>query len=274
MTANVVVFPFDLFGSGGAGDGATLLADALREAVDDTAAEDRPTRPHAFADRLAFEEHPFETLADVAGWRETGRAAARRLLADADFGLWLAGNHLGVLPVYESLTAADLVVQFDAHLDCYDLHDTQNELCHGNFLLHAEPEGGAGPKVVNVGHRDLFLLPKDVKRAFAKTHPAEAVFADPAGVAADLRKRAKAAKRVWIDVDADVFDPAYCPAVAEPLPFGLTPQLFLPLLDAAWAGNVAGFSVSEFAPGRDVRDTSLNLLGWLLERVLLKRFEA
>lgn len=267
MPAVAVVFPFDLFGSGGTGTGAQLLGDALREAVDDAEAEDRATRIHAYADQLRFEEHPFDTLDQVAKWRETGRAAARGLLAAGDFGLWLAGNHLGVLPVYEELGPADLVIQFDAHLDCYDLHDCTEELSHGNFLLRA---GGPLPPVVNVGHRDLFLLPKDVKRAFAKTHPAEDVAADPAKVAADLRRRAKKAGRVWIDIDADVFDPAVCPGVSRPLPFGLAPQQFLPLFDAAWGPNVAGVSVSEFDPGRDVRDLSLNLLGWLTERVLLK----
>jgi agmatinase len=92
-------------------------------------------------------------------------------------------------------------------------------------------------------------------------------------VAAAIQKRAAKAKRVWIDVDVDVFDPAFAPAVHHTLPFGLTPQQFLPLLEAAWSAKVAGFSVSEFDPGRDVRDTTLGLLGWLLERVLLKRYE-
>lgn len=268
MTA--VIFPFDLFGSGGTGAGAQLLGDALREAVDDAAVESRPMRTHAFAERLRFEEYPFETIDQVTGWRETGREAAKRLLAAGDFVLWLAGNHLGALPVYEELGPDALVIQFDAHLDCYDLHDCTEELCHGNFLLRA---GVPLPKIVNIGSRDLFLLPKDVKRSFVKVHPAEGVAANPAGVAADLRKRAAKAKRVWIDIDADAFDPAYCPAVPQPVPFGLTPMQFLPLLDAAWGGNVAGVSISEFDPGRDVRDTSLNLLGWLTERLLLKRCE-
>ena len=51
---------------------------------------------------------------------------------------------------------------------------------------------------------------------------------------------------------------------------GLLPPAFLALFGAAWSGNVVGMSVSEFDPGRDVRDTSLNLLGWLVEYVLLK----
>jgi hypothetical protein len=33
-------------------------------------------------------------------------------------------------------------------------------------------------------------------------------------------------------------------------------------------------SISEFDPGRDRRDASLNLLGWLIEWLLLKRWNA
>ena len=51
-----------------------------------------------------------------------------------------------MLPVFEELGPDTLVIQFDAHLDCYALHDTTEELCHGNFLLHAE---GPLPKIVN-----------------------------------------------------------------------------------------------------------------------------
>ena len=47
------------------------------------------------------------------------------------------------------------------------------------------------------------------------------------------------------------------------------------VLDAAWdAENVIGISISEYDPGRDHRDASLQLLGWLLEWVLLKWYEA
>ena len=78
------------------------------------------------------------------------------------------------------------------------------------------------------------------------------------------------AKRVWLDVDADVFDPAFAPGVGEPLPFGLDPREVLTLLFAAWGDKLAGVSVSEFLPARDVNDRTLELLGWLVERLLLK----
>lgn len=266
---NIVLFPFDLFGSPGSGAGAELLADALREAVDDTLAETRPTRPDAFASRLRFQEHAFETAEALAGWRDAGRGAARAALDSRRWTLWLGGNHLSVLPVYEELDPADLVVQFDAHLDCYRLHDTRANLGHGNFLCHA----GRLPGVVNVGHRDLFLSAADTAPYFRALHPAEAVERDPAGVAADLRRRAADAPRVWIDVDVDVFDPADCPAVAEPVPFGPRAAAVLALIDAAWGPNLAGVSLSEFVPGRDRDDRSLQLLGWLQEWLLLKWHE-
>lgn len=279
----VVVFPFDLFGNAGTGAGAQLLGDALREAIDDTAAEPTPTRPHAFADRLDVREFGFDTLAEVADWRAVGRDAARDALA-AGFTVWLAGNHLGVLPVYEALGRGDLVVQFDAHLDCYALHDSTPDLSHGNWLRHAKShhsrpnsrqagEFGLGAAVVNVGHRDIFQRPADLTPYFAATHPAEAIAADLPGVLADLRGRCDAADRVWLDVDADVFDPAFAPGVHQPTPFGLTPPQFLAVLRAVWSPKVVGFSVSEFDPGRDVRDATANLLGWLTERVLLLRYE-
>ena len=40
-----------------------------------------------------------------------------------------------------------------------------------------------------------------------------------------------------------------------------------------WSEKVAGMSISEFDPGRDGRDASLNLLGWLIEWVLLRQHE-
>jgi arginase family enzyme len=265
MNTAAVVFPFDLFGSSGTGAGAQLLGDVLHEIIEDAGLESRPTRQDSFAGRLRVEECPFETLDQVASWRATGREIAYEYLGHGEFLLWLAGNHLGVLPVYEELGPEALVVQLDAHLDCYDLHDCTEELSHGNFLLHS---AGPVPKIVNVGHRDLFLHPKELKKTFAAAVPA-AEFDRAAGV---VRKYAAKAERVWIDIDVDVFDPAACPAVQHPAPFGPTAIQVLGFLQTIWSDKIAGVSISEFDPGRDVRDASLNLLGWLLEWVLLKKY--
>lgn len=259
----MVVFPFDQFGSGGTARGAELLGDAVREMLDDTHAEEAVTRPHAYAAGVSVEEHPFDTPEALASWRATGREVIDRHLSAGTFTVWLGGNHLSVLPVFDALGAGDLVVQFDAHLDCYALHDTAESLSHGNYLLHVEPPRA---KVIVVGHRDLFLTPAEVKRTFAAAVPAE-----DAGTAAEvIRKHAAKAKRVWLDLDADVFDPAFAPGVGQPLPFGLAPREVLALLFTAWGDKLAGVSVSEFLPARDANDRTLELLGWLVERLLLR----
>jgi arginase family enzyme len=267
MRTTVTVFPFDLFGSAGTGAGARLLADAVHEILDDTERETRPCRADALRGNVTVEELAFETVAEVAAWRRRGRQRARVALRGGAFALWLGGNHLSVLPVLEELGADTLVIQFDAHLDVYAFHDTTGKLSHGNFLTHFT---GPRPRLVNVGHRDLFLTAEEIGATFEAVYPAWDVAADSARVCASLRDQARAAKRVWIDLDCDAFDPAALPAVVEPVPFGLAAPTFLALFEAVWEGNVVGMSLSEYDPGRDCRDASLNLLGWLVEHVLLK----
>ena len=99
--STAVVFPFDSFGNSGTGDGARLLGDVLREVIDDTDQEPRPTRQHAFVGSLRVEEVPFETMAELAAWRETGRKIARERLDGGDFLLWLSEECIGIWPGLE-----------------------------------------------------------------------------------------------------------------------------------------------------------------------------
>jgi arginase family enzyme len=266
MAISVVVFPFDQFGSAGTGAGAQLLSDAVQEIIDDTDAESRPTRADVHRDKVELHEETFDTMQELLAWRDMGRRLARERLDGGDFLIWLAGNHLAVLPVLEALGPDSVVVQFDAHLDIHAFHDTTEELTHGNFLLHAETPL---PKLINVGHRDLLLKPGEIGNVFDAVHSAEDVACDPANVLKDLKKRVKSAKRVWIDLDCDALDPAFLPAVQVPVPFGLSPTSLLQFVNTIGCEKLAGISISEFDPGRDVRDTSLQLLGWFIERMML-----
>lgn len=267
MNCAIIVFPFDQFGSAGTGAGAQLLGDAVQEMIDDADAESRPTRADAWRGTVEVEEVTFDTMDQLSGWRGTGRKRARERLDAGDFLLWLAGNHLAVLPVFEELGAGTLVIQFDAHLDIHAFHDTTTELSHGNFLLHAETPL---PKLVNVGHRDLLLTSDEIDEVYKAAYSAKDVACDANRVVKRLQKHAKAAKRIWLDLDCDAVDPAFLPAVQNPQPFGLAPPMLLQLVNAIGFEKVIGVSISEFDPGRDVRDTSLNLLGWLIEWLLLK----
>jgi len=272
VKTTLTFFPFDLFGSAGTAAGVELLADACREMLADNRREKVPTRAAAYSPHVRLREFAFETLDDLRDWRKRARQAVRQTLARGDFLVWVTGNHLGALPVYDELSGHDdtLVVQFDAHLDVYDLSDCTAELSHGNFLLHCD---GPLPGIVNLGSRELLLRPDHVGRYYRDVFPAAALAVDPGPALARLRQACAAAERVFIDLDCDVFDPAFFPALSHPLPFGLGPPLLLRLLDAAWSDRVVGVSVSEFDPARDVHDQSLSTLVWLLEYLLLKRHE-
>ena len=270
MKTSAIFFPFDLFGSAGARAGAELLADAVRELLADNRREKVPTRARAYAGKVRITEFSFDRLDAYHDWRATARQAAHAALQRGDFLLWVTGNHLGALPVYDELSADTLVLQFDAHLDIYNLSDCTEELSHGNFLKHC---AGPLPRLVNVGHRDLLLRPDYVASFFQRTFDAAEIAIDADPALAEVAALCAAAPRVFLDVDCDVFDPAYFPGSAQPQPFGLSPTLVLRFLAAAWSDRVAGLAISEFDPARDVQDRSLATLLWLIEYLLLRRYE-
>lgn len=271
MKTAVVFFPFDLFGSPGSAAGAQLVADEFAEILADNRRERVATRARAYMGKVRSHEFSFETLADYRNWRAHARRAAREAFDRGEFLLWIAGNHLGVLPVYDELArhgTDTVVIQLDAHLDIHHFSDCTQELSHGNFLRHC---AGPLPRLLNVGHRELLLRSEDLQEFYTATFPADMLAVDPQPALLAVRQAVQEAERVFLDIDCDVFDPAFFPAVTQPSPFGLTPQLLLRVLDAVWSPRLAGISLSEFEPGRDQNDRSLALLMWLIEYVLLKR---
>jgi agmatinase len=273
VKTSAVFFPFDLFGSAGAAAGAELMADAFREMLEDNKRERVPTRARAYQSQVRLLEFELATLPALQTWREEGRRAARQALEKGHFLLWVTGNHLGVLPVYDELASegpGTLVVQLDAHLDIYNLSDCTAELSHGNFLLHCD---GPLPPIINVGHRELLLRPEYIRQHYREVFAAADIAVDPEPALVHVGKACGAADRVFIDIDCDVFDPAYLPAVAHPSPFGLDPRLVLRFIEAAWSDKVTGVALSEFDPARDRNDQSLATLIWLLEWLLLKRYK-
>lgn len=268
----VIVFPFDLFGGGGAGEGATELADAVREMLADNRREDVATRADAYTPHLRLKQATFETTDDYARWRARGRQLARKVLERNEFLIWLAGNHLGVLPVYDTLSGDDstLVVQFDAHLDVQHFARYSDEPSHANFLIHAKQPL---PAIVNLGHRDLLLPAEHVATFYRATYSAADLALNSGEVEQELARLCESAGRIFIDIDCDVFDPPAFPATAHQVPFGLSPTAVLRLLRLVWSTRVAGVFLSEFVPGKDHNDRSMATLVWLLEYIFLLRYE-
>jgi arginase family enzyme len=269
----VVIFPFDLFGAAGSAAGVELLADELREMLADNRREKAVTRARAYTDQVRIKQTSFEKIEDYQTWREQGRRLARQALDEDAFLLWITGNHLGCLPVYDELArekVPPLVVQLDAHLDIHNFAGYSPEPSHGNFLLHVE---SSLPPLWNLGHRELLLPAEHITRFYRAVHPATQFALAPQPILEQLRQATSAASRVFIDIDCDVLDAAFFPAVAQPVPFGLTPQQLLTITEAAWSSKVRGVLLSEFDPARDQNDLSLALLMWLIEYLLLKRYE-
>jgi arginase family enzyme len=270
VTTRAIFFPFDLFGSAGTKAGAELLADAFQEMLADNKRERIATRARAYANKVRFEEYAFETLADYQDWRNQARSRIRQVLQKDEFLLWVTGNHLGALPIYDELAKHVLVIQLDAHLDIYNLSDCTSELSHGNFLLHAQLPL---PRIVNLGHRELLLRPEYIQKHYHAAYSAAELTLDGDGVLGKVSDLCHTADRVFLDLDCDVFDPAYFPATPQARPFGLNPLFLLRLLDMIDADKLAGFSISEFDPARDQHDRCLETLMWLIEFVLLQKYE-
>jgi agmatinase len=272
MSTRAFFFPFDLFGSPGTRAGAELLADAFEEMLADNRRERVATRARAYAEQVRFEEFSFNNLADYQDWRTTARKAIRAARECGEFLLWIAGNHLGALPLYDELSGAEktLVIQLDAHLDIFNLRDCTKELSHGNFLLHAERPL---PSIVNVGQRELLLRPDYIKKYYQATFPAADLAIDGTQVMEQLGVMFESVESIYVDLDCDVLDPAFFPAVQAPTPFGIDPRWLLQLLAAIGPARLAGLAISEFDPARDQNDRCLETLMWLIEYVLLTKYE-
>ena len=266
-------FPFDCFGSAGTAKGAELLADAVREMLADNREEQMPARGHTYSPHIQVSETSLSTETDLAKWRSEGSAIIRKILAGNKRLIWSTGNHLGVLPLYDELvpTAEEtLVIQLDAHLDIFNLTDCESHPSHGNFLMHC---AGPLPRLINVGSRDLMLPAEHIRKYFEEVLTGEQIACDPGAAVGVIAKLAKSAKRLVLDLDCDVFDPAYFPATLNPLPFGLAPAFLLRILEAIGPDRFDIVAISEFAPNRDRDDQSLGTLLWLLEWLFLRWYE-
>jgi arginase family enzyme len=269
----VYFFPFDLFGSAGTGEGVALLAEAFREMLEDNRREKAPTRARSYTKNLVLKEFQFETLNEYEGWQDQARAAVGPSLSQGQFLIWVTGNHLGSLPVYEELAKrkdSSLVLQFDAHLDIHHFDECSKEPSHGNFLMHVK---GPMPTLINVGHRELLLPANHIRKFYQTAFSSDQLMADTEACMVYLQEAVLSADRILIDIDCDVFDPAFFPGVTHPMPFGLSPAQVLQAINAVWSDKIAGICLSEFNPAGDRGDMSLTTLLWLLEYLLIKKHE-
>jgi len=199
-----------------------------------------PTRPFSIPEALGAVEQVAQA------WIDQG---ARTLL--------LGGDHLmtlGALRAHAKKHGPLGLLHLDAHPDAGegDLWGTEHH--HGTWLRNAIQEGLVDPKhTVQLGIRA------------PRFHSEEIVFLLDAGVRMWTPLDLKDARLVsqlqgdiarvgqlpsYVSVDLDVLDPAFCPAVAEPVPGGLSVLEVFTLLCGTrkWAAPWVGADIMELAP--------------------------
>ncbi len=224
---------------------------------------------------------PASLSTSVRGWVDGGNIPTspfdipRALEAIRDtVGAWaalgartflLGGDHLGTLGAVEAHARRHGplgLLQLDAHPDAGDPTLWGVPCHHGTWVRRAIQEGWVDPsRTVQLGIR-------------APRHDAlECSFLTEAGVRIwtplDLKDPRMASQlagdiaRVgqgpaYLSLDLDVLDPAFCSAVAEPVPGGLSVLEVLSLLSLvrSWPRTCVGADVMELAPPLESGDTS------------------
>ncbi|HEU4589107.1 MAG TPA: arginase family protein [Gemmatimonadales bacterium] len=190
---------------------------------------------------------------DLGGAEQVAEAAARAGAVTVAMG----GDHLVPLPLLRGLQRGrprrlGLLV-LDSH---YDLHEAP-PLWAGSQWRTAFAEGLLDPRdVILVGMRGVRHSPHERAAAAAlgiEVVPLHAI--DSQGleaVRATIARRLAQVDAVYVSLDIDVVDPAFCPAQKYPDAAGLTARETLALLRAGFeAAPVAGFDLCCLAPQYD-----------------------
>jgi agmatinase len=207
-------------------------------------------------------------------WEETRAAYVARAaeVLGRRQTLFVAGGDHGItMPLVEAAEVVGEylhVVQLDAHPDLYPEYDGDrwSHACVAARLLELEHVAS----VTQIGIRTLNHPQAEV----ARRHPGRLAIVEARDLgwgsilrAGDLPSSLRAGSRVWLTVDLDVFDPAFAPGVAHPVPGGLMPRQAIELIqESGW--DLVGMDVVECLPERDEGDRTAVLAGRLLHEAM------
>lgn len=170
--------------------------------------------------------------------------------------VFFGGEHLITYPIVKALRRKYnnlVVLQFDAHLDLRDEY-------LGEKLSHA-----------TVMKRILELNVKIYQYGIRSGSKEEFEIAKKYSTIINSLKNFSTDSYVYITIDMDFFDPAYCPGVTNPEPCGYSPKDFLEEiynLDL----NVIGFDIVEIAPQYDLSGITCITAAKIVRELMLKFF--
>jgi arginase len=162
------------------------------------------------------------------------------------------------------------LVWFDAHPDLNTPENSPSAAFHGMVLRTLLDEGFDPKRVVLAGARAFDDAEADFVAETGIAHVPCDSLTEPAALLDAIE--ATGGSRVYVHIDVDVLDPAYCAALGFPEPFGLDPAALVTLIGAIrerW--ELAGAGLTEFAPespaaAADDLPTILRLLSALTRR--------
>lgn len=171
--------------------------------------------------------------------------------------LMLGGDHLmtlGALRALARIHGPMGMLHFDAHPDASEGEPWGTELHHGTWVRRALEEGLLdGRRCVQIGLRasrfdseELAFLSDAGFRLWTPWDIRDAHLL--AQLKGDIARVGQGA--AYLSLDLDVLDPAFCPAVAEPVPGGISVPELIPLLYLVyqWSSPWVGADIMELAP--------------------------
>ncbi len=182
-------------------------------------------------------------------------AVIRDIHAGGRIPLIAGGEHTLTLPVIKSLPDVSLL-HFDAHGDLRDEYLGEN-VCHATVMRRIS-EVIHPSQMLQVGIRALSKEEVNYVKA-SGVHQITAQEILESGVESAIKQArswAAHAKKIYISVDLDVFDPAFAPGVGNPEAEGLTPNQVLRLISSIVDKRSAGLDVVELSPLYDQGQTA------------------
>lgn len=214
---------------------------------------------------LANQVIDFGDLPSSQNWEGTAQSYRRlgeALLQAGKIPFFAGGDHAITVPIGEALAVLREpvhLIQFDAHPDLYPEFEGNrfSHACTAARLL----EMAHVVSVTQIGIRTM----NAVQASCAQRHAGRLhiCFARDAGESLPAAAHIPKGAPVYLTIDLDVFDPAFAPGVAHPVPGGLTPRQVLRFIqDAAW--KLVGMDVVELNPEFDAHDRTAILAARLL----------